>query len=84
MKMAMHREWIRDGDVKSRSEIAKREDIDKAQATRWLRPAFLSPALVRQIRAGADPTSPTIESLTRQDDLPTNWQEQEALVAALG
>ena len=85
MKMAMHREWIRDGDVKSRSEIAKREDIDKAQATtRWLRPAFLSPALVRQIRAGAGPTSPTIESLTRQDDLPTNWQEQEALVAALG
>ena len=84
MKMAMHREWIRDGDVKSRSEIAKREDIGKARATRWLRPAFLSPALVRQIRAGADPTSPTIESLTRQDDLPTNWQEQEALVAALG
>ncbi|MCH9054215.1 MAG: recombinase family protein [Proteobacteria bacterium] len=77
-------EWIKDGEVKSLSEIAKREGIDKAQATRWLRLAFLSPTLVRQIRAGAHPTSLTIESLTRQVDLPTNWQEQEALVAALG
>ncbi len=76
-------EWIKDGDVKSLSEIAKREGIDKAQVTRWLRLAFLSPTLVRQIRAGAHPTSLTIESLTRQVDLPTNWQEQEALVAAL-
>ncbi len=76
-------EWIKDGGVKSLSEIAKREGIDKAQVTRWLRLAFLSPTLVRQIRAGAHPTSLTIESLTRQVDLPTNWQEQEALVAAL-
>jgi hypothetical protein len=76
-------EWIKDGDVKSLSEIATREGIDKAQVTRWLRLAFLSPTLVRQIRAGAHPTSLTIESLTRQVDLPTNWQEQEALVAAL-
>ena len=76
-------EWIKDGDVKSLSEIAKREGIDKAQVTRWLRLAFLSPTLVRQIRAGAHPTSLTIESLTRQVDLPTNWQEQESLVAAL-
>ncbi len=57
-------------------------DIDVA-VTRWLRLAFLSPTLVRQIRAGAHPTSLTIESLTRQVDLPTDWQEQEALVAAL-
>jgi hypothetical protein len=76
-------EWIKDGDVKSLSEIATREGIDKAQVTRWLRLAFLSPTLVRQIRAGAHPTSLTIESLTRQVDLPTNWQEQETLVAAL-
>jgi hypothetical protein len=76
-------EWIKEGEVKSLSEIAKREGIDKAQVTRWLRLAFLSPTLVRQIRAGAHPASLTIESLTRQVDLPTNWQEQEALVAAL-
>jgi DNA invertase Pin-like site-specific DNA recombinase len=77
-------DWIKIGEVKSLAEIAEREGIDKAQVTRWLRLAFLSPTLVRQIRAGAHPTSLTIESLTRQVDLPTNWQEQEALVAALG
>ena len=76
-------ESIKDGDVKSLSEIAKREGIDKAQVTRWLRLAFLSPTLVRQIRAGAHPTSLTIEALTRQADLPTLWQEQDALVAAI-
>ncbi len=76
-------DWIKSGEVKSLTEIAKREDIDKAQVTRWLRMAFLSPTLVRQIRAGTHPTSLTIESLTRQVDLPTNWQKQEALVAAL-
>ncbi len=69
--------------MKSLSDIAKRESIDKAQVTRWLRLAFLSPTLVRQIRAGTHPTGLTIELLTRQVDLPTNWQEQEALVAAL-
>ena len=76
-------DWVNKGEVKSLTEIANREDIDKAQVTRWLRLAFLSPTLVRQIRAGTQPTSLTIESLTRQVDLPTNWQEQEALVAAL-
>ncbi|MCH9052562.1 MAG: hypothetical protein IIA72_16050 [Proteobacteria bacterium] len=76
-------DWVKNGEVKSLSEIAQREGIDKAQVTRWLRLAFLSPTLVRQIRAGAHPTSLTIESLTRQVDLPTNWQEQEALVASL-
>lgn len=77
-------EWIKNGEVKSLTEIAKRECIDKAQVTRWLRLAFLSPTLIRQIQTGAHPTSLTIESLTRQIDLPTNWQEQEAVVAALG
>ncbi len=63
--------------------IARREGIDKAQVTRWLRLAFLSPTLVRQIRAGTHPTSLTIESLTRKFDLPIIWQEQEALLASL-
>jgi len=76
-------DWIKKGEVKSLSEIATREGIDKAQVTRWLRLAFLSPALVRKIRAGVHPSNLTIETLTGQVDLPTNWQEQEALVAAL-
>ena len=76
-------EWIKESEVKSLAEIAKREGIDKAQVTRRLRLAFLSPTLVRQIRAGVHPTSLTIELLTRRVDLPTDWRKQEALVAAL-
>jgi hypothetical protein len=76
-------DWIKKGEVKSLTEIARLEGIDKAQVTRWLQLAFLSPTLVRQIRAGAHSSNLTIQSLTRQIDLPTNWQEQEALVAAL-
>ena len=75
--------WLKAGEVKSLSEIARREGIDKAQVTRWLRLAFLSPDLVRQIRAGTHPTNLTIETITRHVDLPTIWQEQETLVASL-
>ena len=63
--------------------IARREGIDKAQVTRWLRLAFLSPTLVRKIRAGSHPTSMTIETLTRDLDLPILWKDQEALVVSL-
>ncbi len=67
----------------SLSEIARHEGIDKAQVTRWLRMAFLSPTLVRRIQAGTHPANLTIETLTRQVDLPIFWQEQETLLTAL-
>ena len=76
-------DWIRNGEVESLSKIARREGIDKAQVTRWLRLAFLSPTLVRKIRAGSHPTSMTIETLTRDLDLPILWKDQEALVVSL-
>ena len=76
-------DWIRKGEVESLSKISRREGIDKAQVTRWLRLAFLSPTLVRKIRAGSHPTSMTIETLTRDLDLPILWQDQEALVVSL-
>jgi hypothetical protein len=75
--------WITDGEVGSLSEIAKRENIDKGQVTRWLRLAFLSPVLVRQIRAGTQPACLTLETLTRQLDLPLAWDRQQALIAML-
>ena len=75
--------WIKSGEVESLAEIARREGIDKGQVTRWLRLAFLSPMLVRQIRAGTHPASLTIETLTREYDLPVSWLDQENLVAAL-
>ncbi len=74
--------WIKQGEVTSLSEIARREGIDTAQVTGWLRLAFLSPTLVRQIRKGIHPTSLTVETLTRKVDLPKFWMEQETLLAA--
>ena len=76
-------DWIKEGEVKSLSEIAGREGIDKPKVTRLLRLAFLSPLLVRQIRNGEQPVGLTVKTLTREHDLPRLWQEQEALVASL-
>jgi hypothetical protein len=76
-------EWIKEGEVKSLTEIAEREGIDNPKVTRMLRLAFLSPRLMRQIRDGEQPVGLTVKTLTREHDLPRLWQEQEALVASL-
>ncbi len=75
-------EWIKKGEVKSLTEIASLEGIDKPRVTRLLRLAFLSPRLVRRIRDGEQPVGVTVKALTREHDLPLLWQEQEALVAS--
>ncbi len=75
-------EWIKSGEVKSLSDISRREGIDKPKVTRMLRLAFLSPRLVRQIRDGGQPVGVTVKTLTREHDLPILWEEQEALVAS--
>ncbi len=74
--------WIKKGEVKSLTEIAKIEGIDKPKVTRLLRLAFLSPRLVRQIRDGEQPVGLTVKTLTRAHDLPILWDEQEALIAS--
>jgi DNA invertase Pin-like site-specific DNA recombinase len=75
-------EWIKEGEVKSLTEIAEREGIDNPKVTRMLRLAFLSPLLVRQIRDGEQPVGVTVKTLTRAHDLPLLWEKQEALVAS--
>jgi hypothetical protein len=75
-------DWIKSGEVKSLTEIARLECIDKPKVTRLLRLAFLSPRLVRRIRDGEQPVGVTVKTLTREHDLPRLWQEQEALVAS--
>ena len=74
--------WIKNGDVESLTEIAKREGIDKPKVTRLLRLAFLSPQTLRQIRDGEQPVGVTVKTLTREHDLPLLWEEQEALLAS--
>ena len=68
--------------MKSLSEIARLEGIDKPKVTRLLRLAFLSPQLVRRIRNGEQPIGVTVIAFTREHDLPLLWEEQEALVAS--
>ncbi len=75
-------EWIKEGEVKSLSEIARLEGIDKPKVTRLLRLAFLSPQLVRRIRNGEQPVGVTVKALTREHVLPLLWEEQEVLVAS--
>ena len=75
-------EWIKIGEVKSLSEIARREGIDKPKVTRLLRLAFLSPEIVRQILDGTQPVNATVKMLTRVHDLPTSWQEQKSHLAS--
>ena len=75
-------DWIKIGEVKSLTEIATREGIDKPKVTRLLRLAFLSPQLVRRIRDGEQPAGVTVKTLTREHDLPRLWQEQEAFIAS--
>ena len=75
-------DWIKNGDVESLTEIAKREGIDKPKVSRLLRLAFLSPQTLRQIRDGKQPVGVTVKTLTREHDLPLLWEEQEALLAS--
>ncbi len=75
-------DWIKNGDVESLTEIAKREGIDKPKVTRLLRLAFLSPQTLRQIRDGEQPVGVTVKTLTREHDLPLLWEEQESLLAS--
>ena len=81
-KAHLWREWIKDGEVKSLTEIARCEGIDKPKVTRLLRLAFLSPNLAHRIRNGEQPVGVTMKTLTREHDLPLLWEEQEAFVAS--
>ena len=76
-------DWIKDGEVASISDIARREKIDKAQVSRWLRLALLSPDLVRRIKKGNHPVNLTIETLTRDLDLPLSWKDQESRITSI-
>jgi hypothetical protein len=73
--------WLRNGEVCSLREIARRENLSPPQVTRRLRLAFLSPRLVQQILDGTHRADLTIEMLTRQVELPLSWTAQDRLLA---
>ncbi|NIV31129.1 MAG: recombinase family protein [Anaerolineae bacterium] len=76
-------DWLKRGKVQSLHEIARLEGLDKPQVTRRIRLAFLCPDLVRQILDGLQPSGVTLQTLTRELDLPFDWADQEHLMKAL-
>ena len=73
--------WFRqlvEGEVGSIREIARQEDIDEGDVSRFLPLAFLAPDIVEAIFAGNQPPEMTAEKLKRLRFLPHGWQEQRA------
>ncbi len=77
--VARTRQWfdrIAKGEVTSVREIARQEDIDEGDVSRFLPLAFLAPDTVQAILAGKQPPELTAERLKRLRFLPHGWQEQ--------
>jgi site-specific DNA recombinase len=78
--VARARRWSQDlisGRVRSVSEIARREELDRRSVHRLLRLGFLSPRIVEAIAEGRQPPDLTVIGLTRRVDLPLLWSAQE-------
>ena len=74
------RRWSQDliaGRVRSVSEIARREELDRRSVHRLLRLGFLSPRIVEAIAEGRQPPDLTAIGLSRRVDLPLLWRAQE-------
>ncbi len=72
--------WSQDliaGRVRSVSEIARREELDRRSVHRLLRLGFLSPRIVEAIAEGHQPPDLTVIGLSRRVDLPLLWRAQE-------
>ena len=69
---------LKNGQVKTVSEIAAKENMDDGDVSRFIQFAFLSPEIVTSIFEGKQPTNLTIEKLKRLGTLPFRWTEQKA------
>ncbi len=67
---------IAKGEVTSVRVIARQEDTDEGDVSRFLPLAFLAPDIVEAILAGKQPPELTAEILKRLRFLPHDWQEQ--------
>jgi site-specific DNA recombinase len=78
--VARSRRWSHDlisGRVRSVSEMARREELDRRSVHRLLRLGFLSPRIVEAIAEGRQPPELTVTGLIRRIDLPLLWSAQE-------
>lgn len=69
------------GQVKSITEIAIREKIDKGYVSHIINLAFLAPTIVEKILAGKQPADFTPFMLMKKMDIALNWSEQAKILA---
>ena len=68
------------GKASSVREVARYNDVDENDVSRFLQLAFLAPDIVDAILAGRQPPEQTAEKLKRLKCLPASWEEQRRLL----
>jgi hypothetical protein len=68
------------GQVRSVTDIANTEGVDRSDVGRVLQLAFLAPDIVEAIVLGRQPVTLTARGLGRLVALPLDWTEQRRLL----
>lgn len=69
------------GQARSMGDIAKKYNVSDSHIGNLLPLAFLAPGIVEAILLGRQPTSLTLEKLTKHIDLPMYWEGQRRKIA---
>jgi hypothetical protein len=81
--IARSHKWIEQlsaGIVESVREIARREDLDEADVSRFLPLAFMAPDIVKTMISGRQPMELTADALRQACPLPYAWEIQRKLL----
>jgi hypothetical protein len=81
--LARGRAWFNElveAKAASINAIARREGLTGRYVSRIIQFAFLAPDIVEAILAGRQPVDLTVETITREIDIPLAWTEQQALL----
>ena len=73
---------LTDGSVSSIGELATILGVHRADISRILPLAFLSPAIAESVLTGRQPADLTVRTLSRLVDIPASWSEQSDLLGA--
>ncbi|WP_137156941.1 recombinase family protein [Rhizobium sp. FKL33] len=71
---------LTNGSASSIAELADQLGVHRADISRILPLAFLSPQLTESILSGRQPADLTVRTLSRLVDIPASWTEQAALL----
>ena len=73
---------LTDGSVSSIAELARTLSVHRADISRILPLAFLSPSITDAILTGRQPVDLTARTLSRLIDVPSSWADQAKLLGA--